>query len=81
MNAEKFIENIRIEWKFDCEAEILHAGFYTRQWFNEGLDEELSPSEWNSLVSLVEANFNWEGLSEAITDEFSIQYAKLKGDN
>jgi hypothetical protein len=34
--------------------------------------------EWNSLVSLVEGNFNWEGLSEAITDEFSIQYTKLK---
>ena len=75
---DELSKTVLLEAKFDPTAEVLHAGIYTRQWFNEGLEEELSAEDWNSLVSLVEANFNWEGLSEAITDEFSIQYKTMK---
>jgi hypothetical protein len=78
MKTQDLIEQIGREQEYEPKAEVLFAGFYTKTWFNDGLDEELSLEDWNKLVKLVDDNFNWEGLSEAITDEFSIQYEIMK---
>lgn len=76
--AQDLINMINGDHKNDPQAELLFAGLYTRYWFNDGLDEEISVEDWNTLVRLVDESFNWERLSEAITDEFSDQYTAMK---
>jgi hypothetical protein len=77
VKTQNLIEQVKHEQEYEPQSEVLFAGLYTRLWFNDGLDEELSVEDWNKLVKLVDDNFNWEGLSEAITDEFSNQYETM----